>query len=292
MTEQKNNPTDEQLSAKMQQGSLGSAGGKLVEILGWALIIGGAIAGVSIPVIIAGALIAGLGEWLRQKSRGAASQLAVDAIMPDVLNAAFEAVQVGPHPRLLDAEDAGIPLPKHDHCSASGYIRGMYCGLTTELCTVQLTDTHEFQREETGMWEKNEVTVYTGQWMLCELGREFPTWLTIWPRDRMDKLFRDSAIQTGSEAFDKRFHLSGGDAQAVLRILSSGRMEQILALADGAYGKFSLHLNSDGRLYLAVHSGRGFFDTGKGRETPELLRRRFSGELKWFADMIDVFRPA
>lgn len=57
--------------------------------------------------------------------------------------------------------------------------------LNTELCTVRLTEVSEFQREETGMWEKNEQVVYTGQWMLSELNREFPTWLTIWPWDKM-----------------------------------------------------------------------------------------------------------
>ena len=67
-------------------------------------------------------------------------------------------------------------------------------------------------------------------------------------------------------------------------------MERILALADSPIGKFAVNLNPDGRLYLAVHSGRGFFDIGKGRETPEQLRQRFSRELKWFTDMIDAFR--
>ncbi len=71
------------------------------------------------------------------------------------------------------------PLPSHTHCSGSGYIRGTYRGLTTELCTVRLTEVSEFQREETGLWEKNEQEVYTGQWMLCQLNREFPAWLTI-----------------------------------------------------------------------------------------------------------------
>ena len=51
-----------------------------------------------------------------------------------------------------------------------------------------------------------------------------------------------------------------------------------------------MNLNRDGRLYLAVHSGRGFFDVGKGNEDPAQLRRRFAGELSWFAGMIDVFR--
>ena len=51
-----------------------------------------------------------------------------------------------------------------------------------------------------------------------------------------------------------------------------------------------MNLNRDGRLYLAVHSGRGFFDVGKGNEDPAQLRCRFAGELSWFAGMIDVFR--
>ena len=42
--------------------------------------------------------------------------------------------------------------------------------------------------------------------------------------------------------------------------------------------------------YLAVHSGRGFFDIGKGREMPDQLCRRFACELRWFTDLLDVFR--
>ena len=126
--------------------------------------------------------------------------------------------------------------------------------------------------------------------MLCRLNREFPTWLTIWPRDRLDKLFSSKTIQTGNEGFDKRFNLSSDDEAAALRILSPGRMERILALADSSIGKFAVNLNSDGRLYIAVHSGHGFFDIGKGHENPTQLRQRFARELKWFTDMIDAFR--
>lgn len=226
------------------------------------------------------------------KSKDKASQQAFDAIAPDIVSAALENVQMSPTPHLLDAEDTNIPLPSHTCCSGSGYIRGTYQGLTTELCTVRLTEVSEVQREETGLWEKNEQEVYTGQWMLCRLNREFPTWLTIWPRDRLDKLFSSKTIQTGNEGFDKRFNLSSDDEAAALRILSPGRMERILALADSSIGKFAVNLNSDGRLYIAVHSGRGFFDLDKGRENPAQLRERFARELRWFTDMIEAFRGA
>ena len=224
------------------------------------------------------------------KSKDKASQQAFDAIAPDIVSAAFENVQMNPTPHLLDAEDTNIPLPSHTCCSGSGYIRGTYQGLTTELCTVRLTEVSEVQREETGLWEKNEQEVYTGQWMLCQMNREFPTWLTIWPRERLDKLLRAKTIKTGNETFDRRFNLSSDDEAAALRILTPGRIEQILALADSSFGRFAVNLNRDGRLYLAVHSGHGFFDIGKGHENPAQLRQRFAHELRWFTDMIDAFR--
>ena len=292
MTEQKTNMTDEQLAQQLRKSKSGKLGGKLLSLLGGVIAVAGMILGGNIVLIVIGGVVLGLGQMAQGKSRDKADRQTFDVIAPDIVGAALENVQMNPTPHLLDAEDTNIPLPGHTHCSGSGYIRGTYCGLTTELCTVRLTEVSEFQREETGLWEKNEQVVYTGQWMLCELNREFPTWLTIWPRDRLDKLFSSKTIQTGNEGFDKRFNLSSDDEAAALRILSPGRMERILALADSSIGKFAVNLNSDGRLYIAVHSGRGFFDLDKGRENPAQLRERFARELRWFTDMIEAFRGA
>ena len=115
-------------------------------------------------------------------------------------------------------------------------------------------------------------------------------WLTIWPRGRLDKLFNSRTIKTENEEFNKKFNLSSDDEQAALRILNHSRMERLMKLAETS-GKFAVNLNTDGRLYIAAHCDRGFFDAGKGREKPEQLRQRFGNELKWFTDMIDEFRP-
>ena len=290
MEEKNRNMTDERLSQQLRKSKGGKLGGKILSLLGVVIAVVGIILGGNIALIVLGGVVLALGQAVQGKSKDKASQQTFDAIAPDIVSAALENVQMSPTPHLLDAEDTNIPLPRHTHCSGSGYIRGTYRGLTTELCTVRLTEVSEFQREETGLWEKNEQEVYTGQWMLCQLNREFPTWLTIWPRDRLDKLFSSKTIQTGNEGFDKRFNLSSDDEAAALRILSPGRMERILALADSSIGKFAVNLNSDGRLYIAVHSGHGFFDIGKGHENPTQLRQRFARELKWFTDMIDAFR--
>lgn len=292
MEEKNRNMTDEHLSQQLRKSKGGTLGGKILSLLGLVIAVVGIVLGGNIVLVVIGGVILGLGQMVQGKSKGNANQQAFETIAPDIVSAVFENVQMNPTPHLLNAKDTNIPLPSHTYCSGSGYIRGTYQGLTTELCTIRLTEVNEFQREETGLWEKNEQEVYTGQWVLCELNREFPTWLTIWPRDRLDKLFSSKTIQTGNEGFDKRFNLSSDDEAAALRILSPSRMERILALADSSIGKFAVNLNSDGRLYIAVHSGRGFFDLDKGRENPAQLRERFARELRWFTDMIEAFRGA
>lgn len=290
MAEQKTNMTDEQLAQELRKSKGGKLGGKILSLLGVVIAVVGIILGGNLVLIVLGGVVLALGQAVQGKSKGNANQQTFDAIAPDIVSAAFENVQMNPTPHLLDAEATNIPLLSHTCCSGSGYIRGTYQGLTTELCTVRLMEVSEVQREETGLWEKNEQEVYTGQWMLCQMNREFPTWLTIWPRERLDKLLRAKTIKTGNETFDKRFNLSSDDEAAALRILTPGRIEQILALADSSFGRFAVNLNRDGRLYLAVHSGHGFFDIGKGYENPAQLRQRFAHELRWFTDMIDVFR--
>ena len=291
MAEQKTNMTDEQLAQELRKSKGGKLGGKILSLLGGVIAVAGMILGGNLVLVVIGGVVLGLGQMVQGKSKEQAGRQTFDSIAPDIVGTAFENVQMNPAPPLLDANDTNIPLPSHTHCSGSGYIRGTYRGLTTELCTVRLTEVSEFQREETGLWEKNEQEVYTGQWMLCELGREFSTWLTIWPREGLDKLLRSGTIQTENDAFNKRFNLTGGDTQEALRILNPNRVERLLQLAESSFGKFAVNLNADGRLYIAVHSGRGFFDAGKGREMPEQLRQRFTRELKWFTDMVDVFRP-
>ena len=291
MEKQNRNQTDEQLAQELRKSRGGKLGGKILSLVGVVIAVAGIVLGGSIVVIVIGGVVLALGQMVQGKSKSSASRQAFDAIAPGVIGGVFENVQMDPSPRLLSAEDTNIPLPSHSHCGSSGAIRGTYRGMTAEMCTVRLTEETEIQREETGLWEKNEREVYTGQWMLCELGREFSTWLTICPREGLDKLLRSGTIKTENEVFNKRFNLTVGDEQEALRILSPSRMERIVQLAESSFGKFAVNLNTDGKLYIAVHSGRGFFDAGKGRETPEQLRQRFTRELKWFTDLVDAFRP-
>ena len=232
-------------------------GKRLLSILGLLIAIVGIVFGGNLILVIVGCVILGLGQMIKDKED--------NELNMNVVHEFFEDVKMNPENHILNVSDTNIPLPKHDYCSGSGYVQGKYKGLDVELCTIKLTDVTEVLRDETGLWEKNENTVYTGEWMLCNLNQRFNTWLTIYPRSLLDK----QSIKTGNEAFDKKFNLTCGDEKLALEILDSNRLEQIMALSNR---KFSINLNEDGRLYIAAHSFKNMND------------------LKWFVDMIDVFR--
>ena len=232
-------------------------GKRLLSILGLLIAIVGIVFGGNLILVIVGCVILGLGQMIKDKED--------NELNMNVVHEFFEDVKMNPESHILNVSDTNIPLPKHDYCSGSGYVQGKYRGLDVEFCTIKLTDVTEVLRDETGLWEKNENTVYTGEWMLCNLNQRFKPWLTIYPRNVLDK----QSIKTGNEAFDKKFNVTCGDEKLALEILDSNRLERIIALSNR---KFSINLNEDGRLYIAAHSFKNMND------------------LKWFVNMIDVFR--
>lgn len=232
-------------------------GKRLLSILGLLIAIVGIVFGGNLVLVIIGCVILGLGQMIKDKE--------YNELNMNVVHEFFEDVKMNPESHILNVSDTNIPLPKHDYCSGSGYVQGKYKGLDVEFCTIKLTDATEVLRDETGLWEKNENTVYMGEWLLCNLDQRFNTWLTIYPRNLLDK----QTIKIGNEAFDKKFNVTCGDEKLALEILNANRLERIMVLSNH---KFSINLNEDGRLYIAAHSFKNMND------------------LKWFVDMIDVFR--
>ena len=234
---------------------------KILSILGLLFALVGIVFGGNLVLVVIGCVILGLGQMIKDKEESTTSSMDV------IIKEFFEDVQFNPNTHMLNVRNTNIPLPKHDYCNASGYVQGKYKGLDIEFCTIKLTDVIEVLRDETGLWEKNENTVYKGEWMLCKLDRKFNTWLTIYPRGFVD--LKPSKAQ--NETFNKKFNLCYGDEGLALEILDPNRLEKIMALSNR---KFSINLNEDGRLYMAIHDGHGFN----------------SENLQWFVDMIDVFR--
>lgn len=151
MAEQNRNMTDEALSQQLRRSRGGKWGGKLLSLLGVAIAVAGILLGGNLVLIVLGGIVLALGQAVQSRSKEQAGQQTFDAMAPDIAGTVLENVQMNPTPPLLNAEDTNIPLPRHTYCRGSGYIRGVYRGSTTELCTIKLTEEDEFLREETGL---------------------------------------------------------------------------------------------------------------------------------------------
>ena len=144
MEEKDRSMTDEALSQQMRRHKSGKLAGRLLSLVGVVIAVAGMVLGGNIVPVILGGVILALGQTIQRKTREQAGQQAFRAIAPDVVSAVLENVQIDPAAHLLNAEDTNIPRPGHSYCSGSGYIRGTYQGLTTELCTVKLTEVDAF----------------------------------------------------------------------------------------------------------------------------------------------------
>lgn len=283
--------SDEQLTKELRFGKLANVGGKILCAIGILIVIIGAATGPSIPLIILGIVTLCIGEWIKKKKSSDAHRQLNNTVVPDALNAVFENVEFDSSRHIMTIEDSGIPIPAHTDVDGGEYVNATYRGFNVELSNIRLTSREEYQNEETGLWEQTEQTVYSGKWAVCKFNVETPVSLTIWPRDNLDKLFRLATIKTNDDKFNKSFNLSADSEQSALHFLNPSRMERFHALSSMSGGKLSISLKRDGTLYIALQNGHGFFDPGKGHEDASALRQRFTSELRWFADMTDVFRP-
>ena len=93
-----------------------------------------------------------------------------------------------------------------------------------------------------------------------------------------------------NEQFDTRFCVRADDPQEAYYILTPHMMEYISTMADKSGGTVYLSFLRNGKMHVAVQSGRDFFELGKSNADVGGLRQKFLGELRWFTDIIDTLR--
>ena len=99
-----------------------------------------------------------------------------------------------------------------------------------------------------------------------------------------------SNVTTDNEQFSKRFCVRADVPQEAYYILTPHMMEYILTMADKSGGTVYLSFLREGKMHVAVQTGRDFFEFGKSNANVEELRQKFLGELRWFTDVIDTLR--
>ena len=243
----------------------------------------------SYGMIFAIAVVLLLG-WLHSSRKEAARQDVDRRIVPAVLDAALQQVQFAPNGRITCFGDSGLPLPQYDRMTGGEHVRAKYRGYEVELCSIELDRDVSYTdpNDPTVVNAPSYDTVYAGLWCICRFGVPMPVSLTFTPRGRLGQLVLGASVQNSMDGFEQQFKLTADDDAALKACLTEEKCRKLLALAGTAEGSFSGSLHRDGTLYFAVENNKGLF---KGSDSDDVLREKFTRQLKWCTDVMDAFAP-
>ncbi|MCF2679364.1 DUF3137 domain-containing protein [Faecalicatena contorta] len=138
--------------------------------------------------------------------------------------------------------------------------------------------------------EINCFTFFRGQWLICDLGKEFPGEVFISANPKKGKPSLERDVTMDNEEFNDRFCVKTKVPEEAFYILTPHMMEHILEMADKANGWVYMAFLRSGKIHIAVNTDRDIFELGDTKADYDTLHQKFLDELKWFADMIDALR--
>ncbi len=229
-----------------------------------------------------------VGGYLGSKSTGVVKKLLSDSVISGVLKEVLgDAVEYNPWGKI---KPGSMVFPfSYDCTGGSDHIKAVYNGLNIELGDIELLAERE-ETDENGNTNTLRDTVFKGQWLTCDFGKELAGQVYISEWTKKDRRSMKSNVTMDNEQFSKRFCVRADNPQEAYYILTPHMMEYILTMADKSGGTVYMSFLREGKMHVAVKTGRDFFELGSSNANVEGLRQKFLGELRWFTDMIDTLR--
>lgn len=285
--ENKKNMTNEQLESALNSYRSKATLAKIVTYGSVAVMLLMFFTGM-IPIALIFLLLSFVGGYQLSKNTQALKTILGDNIISGVLKEALgDAVEYNPMGR-VNPGSMVFPFP-YSRTDGSDHIKAVYKGLNIELSDIELINEKETTDEE-GNTERSRTTFFKGQWLICDFGKELAGEVYVSERSRKDRTIMKSDVTMENEAFKKRFCVKAEIPQEAYYILTPHMMEYIIKMADKSGGTVYMSFLRDGKLHIAVKTGRDFFELGKSEANVEGLRQKFLGELRWFTDIIDTLR--
>ena len=290
--EEKRNMTDEQLETALSNHRRSSRRFKILTyIFGVATML---LFGTSlIPIAIVCLVLTFIFGYQLSRHSEALKKTLGSNVINEVLEEVFETVEYNPFGKISSISSAGMVFPfRYDKLQGSDYIKATYRGLNVELSDVELINAEELIDAD-GNVDRSENTVFRGQWLICDFGKELSGEVHISGKSKKSYGVSISGnVKMENERFNRQFFVNAQNPQEAYYILTPHMMDYILTMSEKSGGTVYMSFLRDGKLHIAVQTGRDFFELGGSKVNIESLRNKFLGELHWFTDIIDELRLA
>ena len=241
--------------------------------------------------MLAGLLVLGIGIAAQYSARGEMRNYLGGTVIPVVLSQVFDDLEYEKNGYidggLIKSVDMSFPF-RFDDVIGSDHVRGTYRDVHVELSDIRLMTVSTYtatDKDGNPRTEEKRKTVFQGQWLILDFHKELSADLCVFEGGRK----RSGQIETESAAFNEKFGISCDSAHDAFYILTPHMMEHILTMDQRAGGGISLHFLKEGKVHVAVNSGRDHFEAGSLEyvKVSELLRR-FRDEVWYVTDLIDT----
>lgn len=253
------------------------------------------------PIAIVCGIVTGVSYYQIGKYDSATKKMLGDAIELSSLCAEiFDHVEYNPNGSISETHSAYIAFPfLYDREKGCDDIKAVYQGMNVEMSDIELS-----HMEDVGTKDKASmrVTVFKGQWLVCDLGRELPCTICIAANTR--KLWyqynKKQRIMTENSVFNERFAVfakNTRDSQEAhtalkssLTILTPSLLESILSASDKIKGEIYISFLHNGKVHIAVNTKHALVELNRGKTDIEKIRESILNEIQWFAELIDGLR--
>ncbi len=288
--EEKQKMTEAQLEATLSRYRSGSRGFKILTYTFGVLSI--LLFGTSLIPLAAVCLVLTFvfGYQLSKQSEALKKTLGSNVIQ-EILEEVFDTVEYNPLGRISSISGAEMVFPfQYDKIRGSDHIKAIYRGLQVEMSDIELINAEE-TIDDQGNVHRDESTVFVGQWLICDFGKELSGEVHISGKSKKSYgISIKGNVKMENEGFNKRFYVNAQNPQEAYYILTPHMMEYILTMSERSGGTIYMSFLRNGKLHIAVQTGRDFLELGGGKVNIESLRNKFLGELHWFTDIIDELR--
>ncbi|NLC40506.1 MAG: DUF3137 domain-containing protein [Clostridiaceae bacterium] len=224
---------------------------------------------------------------LKSRSRKLKTLLGQSITMP-VLQEFFEVHEYLPDKGIDERiiYSAGL-VESWDRYSGSDLLRGKYRGLNILYSDIHL-EREETDTDSEGSTTTHYVTVFRGQWMICDFRKQLPATLHLKAKGRSQLFKPKSDIETENDAFNKRYQIKTGDGHTAFYVLTPHFMEYIMQAGDIANAPTSFCF-AGSQVHIAIDSRHDSLELKRVKlDSVDNIRNKFRSELKYVTDILDL----
>ncbi|MDR2664767.1 MAG: DUF3137 domain-containing protein [Oscillospiraceae bacterium] len=178
--------------------------------------------------------------------------------------------------------------------SGGDHVEGIYKGHAVEFSDINLKYAYDTTNSD-GSHTTRSDTVFKGQWIVCELGRELAQGVYVWENEPSSLsevppgwLASNGYIETDNPAFNNRFTVESSDPTAPSRVLAPHFMDYLLRTAVVQARRYIYFQGK--HVQFALDNGLDMFEVNGNVRSPDdidALRANVRDEIKNITEILD-----